>query len=181
MTSPLDEEVAALWSALPLQQRTAASTLRTLADATGIEPGLLQRHWRDALLVEVTHLAQDEIRRQFDAAELERMTPTEAITESVRILASIAARYPQVLEHDSPANSRSFEHDPETPLRSTFARARAEGVIRDDVTLEQLAASLRGLLAGTLRAAERTGADLNAAAAAVARLFLEAANPGLSA
>jgi TetR/AcrR family transcriptional regulator, mexCD-oprJ operon repressor len=181
MTSPLDEEVAALWSALPLQQRTAASTLRTLADATGIEPGLLQRQWRDALLVEVTHLAQDEIRRQFDAAELERMTPTEAITESVRILASIAARYPQVLEHDSPANSRSFEHDPEPPLRSTFARARAEGVIRDDVPLEQLAASLRGLLAGTLRAAERTGADLNAAAAAVARLFLEAANPGLSA
>jgi AcrR family transcriptional regulator len=181
VTRRLDQEVAALWSALPLEQRTAASTLRTLADATGIEPGLLQQHWRVALLAEVTHLAQDEIRRQFDAAELERMSPTDAITESVRILASIAARYPQVLEHDSPANACSYEHDPEPALRRTFVRAQAEGVIRDDVLPEQLAASLRGLLAGTLRAAERTGADLNAAAAAIARLFLEAAKSGSSA
>jgi AcrR family transcriptional regulator len=99
MMRSLDQELAALWSALPLEQRTAAATLSTLADATGIEPGLLQRHWRDALLVEVTDLARDEILREFEAAELERKTPTEAITASVRILASIAARYPQVLEH----------------------------------------------------------------------------------
>jgi AcrR family transcriptional regulator len=177
MMRSLDQELAALWSALPLEQRTAAATLSTLADATGIEPGLLQRHWRDALLVEVTDLARDEILREFEAAELERKTPTEAITASVRILASIAARYPQVLEHNSPVDSAGFKHDPEPPLRRTFARAQAEGVIRDDVPLEQLAASLRGLLAGTLRAAQRTGSDLNVAAAAVARLFIEAAKP----
>jgi hypothetical protein len=99
------------------------------------------------------------------------------VTASVRILASVAARYPQLLDQDAPCPSSHLEREVAASLRAVLERAQAEGAIRDDVSLEQLAASLRGLLAGTLRAARRSGADLDAAGPAVARLFLEAARP----
>ena len=115
--------------------------------------------------------------RAIAGAGLERTPAAEAVTASVRILASVAARYPQLLDQDAPCPSPHLEREVAAPFRAVLERAQAEGAIRDDVSLEQLAASLCGLLAGTLRAARRSGADLEAAGPAVARLFLEAARP----
>ena len=78
-------------------------------------------------------------------------TAAEAVTASVRILATVATRYPQLLDQDAPSPSPEFEREVTAPLRAVLERAQAEGAIRDDVPLEQLGASLRGLLGGTLR------------------------------
>ncbi len=56
-TTPLDAELAALWAELPLGERSAAAALRTLAESTGIDEAVLERHWREALLTEVAQLA----------------------------------------------------------------------------------------------------------------------------
>ncbi len=174
-TTPLDAELAALWAEFPLGERSAAAALRTLAESTGIDEAVIERHWREALLTEVAQLAAAETGRLLAAAALERTPAAEAVTASVQILASIAARYPQLLDRDAPVPSPALEREVVAPMRAVFERAQAEGAIRDDVPLEQLAASLRGLLAGTLRAVRQSGADLDVAGAAVARLFLEAA------
>jgi hypothetical protein len=173
---PSKEQFAELWAALPLERRSAVASLQSLAESTGIDPAVLEQHWREALLTEVARLGADEIGRQLAAAELDRGPAAEAITASVQILASVAARYPQLLDHEPPA-SPQFEREVAAPLRAVLERAQAEGAIRRDVPLDQLGASLRGLLAGTLRAALRTGADLDESGAAVARLFLEASRP----
>ena len=175
-TTP-EEELETLWAALRLEQSSAAGTLRALAASTGIDEAVLEQHWRAALLTEVAQLATAETGRQLAAAGLDHGPAAQAVTASVRILATVAARYPQLLDHDAPSPSPELEQEVVAPLRSVLQRARAEGAIRDDVPLEQLGASLRGLLAGTLRAARLSGTDLDAAGAAVARLFLEAARP----
>lgn len=172
----VDPELVALWGALPLGRRSAAGALRALAQSTGIEETVLERHWRAALLTELADLASAEIGVQLVDAGLERDPATEAVTASVRILATVGARYPQLLDYDAPS-SPELERAVTAPLRDVLERAQAEGAIRDDVPLEHLGASLRGLLSGTLRAALESGADLDAAGAAVARLFLEAARP----
>jgi hypothetical protein len=172
-----DRELAALWASLPLGQRSAAGTLRALAASTGIDEALLERHWREALLTEVELVAAAETGQQLAGAGLERSSAAEAVTASVRILSSVAARYPQLLDQDARPASPEFERAVAAPLRAVLQRAQAEGVLRDDVPLEQLGASLRGLLRGTLRAALRSGADPRAAGTVVARLFLEAARP----
>ena len=118
-----------------------------------------------------------ETARELAGAGLERTPAAEAVTASVRILASVAARYPQLLDPDASSSLAELECEETAPLRAVLERAQAEAAIRDDVPLEQLGASLRGLLGGTLRVARQRGADLDAAGADVARLFLEAARP----
>ena len=170
-TTTLDPKLAAL----PLEQRSDAGTLRALAESTGIHQAVLERHWREALLTEVAQLAAAEIGRQLAGAGLAQRPAAEAVTASVRIIASVAARYPQLLDQGAPPPSPEFEREVGARLRNVFERAQAEGAIRDDVALEQLGASLWGLMGGTLRAARQSGADLDAGGEAIARLFLEAA------
>ena len=45
----LEPELCRLWAALPLGRRSAVGTLRALAESTGIDEVVLERHWREAL------------------------------------------------------------------------------------------------------------------------------------
>jgi hypothetical protein len=103
----------------------------------------------------------EELAALWAASSRERSSAAEAVAASVRILATVASRDPHLLDHDQP--SPSPECEAAAPFRAVLERARTEGAIRNDVPLEQLGASLRGLLAGTLRAARLRGADLDAA------------------
>ena len=173
-TTPLDAELAALWAALPLGERSAAAALRTLAESTGIDEAVIERHWREALLTEVAQLAAAEVGRQVADAGLER--PGSRGGHGLGADPRRRRRaLPAAARPGCTSCSPEFEREVAAPLRAVFERAQAEGAIRDDVPLEQLGASLRGLLGGDPARRPAEQLDLDAAGAAVARLFLEAA------
>ena len=138
-TTRLDAELAALWVELPLGERSAAGTLRALAESTGIDEAVLERHWREALLTEVAQLAANETGRLLAAAALERTPAAEAVTASVRILATVATRYRSCSTKTHRPPHRKRRRSLLRPNRtSSFERWEREGIRIEAQPLLQL-------------------------------------------
>lgn len=162
-------------AAAVLAARGDALSMGEVAEAAGVGRATLYRYFptREALLAALADTALADLRERIADAQLETVAFGEGIARLARATATGNVRYLALLRDGGKlAHPEGLDEHVRAPLRAFFARAAAAGEIRADLPPEVLAQIFVGMLDAALRTALPEQLGVEAAAAAIAGVFL---------
>jgi TetR/AcrR family transcriptional regulator, mexCD-oprJ operon repressor len=127
------------------------ATMQDIAGAAGLGRATVYRHFptREDLLGAIAIAALDELRRALSDGRLEEAEPREALRRALAAILEVGDRYRVLVDgHGQLAAEAKAAAMAETfaPLEAVLERARAEGIIRGDVPLTWVRATLGALI-----------------------------------
>lgn len=158
--------------ALRLHERAG---MAEIAAAAGVGRATVYRHFpnREALLVELGEFAATESVRALREAALDGVDVPTAVARANRALLSVGRAYWVVSTHLP--TRRAEEEKIGLRLRDLAERGQREGVLRTDLSAARLAALHGSLIVGALSQAELLELEVEDAAEAITRIYLDGA------
>ncbi|MCC6222938.1 MAG: helix-turn-helix transcriptional regulator [Thermoleophilia bacterium] len=155
-------------------------SMAAVAEVAGVGRATLYRYFpsRESLVHAVCLAGIAEATERLEGAHLDSVPPGEALARMARAILAVGTRYIVMVREP-----RLPEHEPAQELvlgriHSILDRARSEGLVRDDVSVEWQVASYATLLLAGIEHAWRHGLGIEEAAAAVVDQFLLGAGRG---
>jgi AcrR family transcriptional regulator len=148
-----------------------------IASRSGVGRATLYRHFptREILLQELQRVVVESVGEGLRAAQLESLPARDALDRAVGVVLSVGHEYAVVIREQVPVPRDVAERLVRDPIRGMLARGQAEGVLRQDCSLEWLEDTFIGLAQAGLQQIVRRGADLDATVEAVVSAYLEGA------
>lgn len=152
-------------------------SMAAVAEAAGVGRATLYRYFpnRESLVHAVCLAGIAEATERLEGAQLDEVPPGEALARMARAILTVGTRYIVMLRE-----TRLPEHEPAEELvqgrmRAILTRAREEGLVRADVSVDWLIASYTSLLMAGIEHAWRRNVGIEEVAAAVVEQFLHGA------
>ena len=170
-------QTAILDAAARVLRRRPDATMADIADEAGIGRATLYRHFptRESLLRGVADTGTAELADGIEAANLDGLRVDRAIARLTAVFLRTGAKYATLISlldeyHDPAAKERASK-----PVRDVIARGVSNGVLRDDLPGDTLYEMFSALVERALWLAVGEKVTPEAAAEAVATLFLDGA------
>ena len=153
------------------------ANLAAVASAAGVSRATLYRYYpnREALLEALVVHALSQAGDRLADAGLERATVEEAIERIVRALVSVGDRYAVVASEQLKCDPAIPERLIGAPILAVLKRGMQEGLIRQDIPADVLAALFGGTIMAAIKLTRMHGVGQEEASAAAATLFLDGA------
>ena len=155
----------------------AGANLATVASAAGVSRATLYRYYpnRESLLEALVVYALSQAGDRLADAGLERASVEEAIERVARALVSVGDRYAVVASEQLKCDPAIPDRLIGTPVRAVLERGVQEGLIRQDIPSDVLAALFGGTIMAAIKLTRMHGVGHEEASAAAATLFLDGA------
>lgn len=157
--------------------RGSAVSMTEIASRSGVGRATLYRHFptREVLLQELQRVAVENVGEGLRAARLDTLPWPDALDRAVRVVLSVGHEYAVVIHEQVPVPRGVADRLVRDPIREMLTRARSDGLLRPECSLEWLEDMFVGLVQAGLQQIVRRGADLDATARAVVAAYLEGA------
>jgi TetR/AcrR family transcriptional regulator, mexCD-oprJ operon repressor len=164
-------------AARTLADRGSAVSMTEIASRSGVGRATLYRHFptREILLQELQRVVVESVGEGLRAAQLESLPARDALDRAVGVVLSVGHEYAVVIREQVPVPRDVAERLVRDPIRGMLSRGQAEGVLRQDCSLEWLEDTFIGLAQAGLQQIVRRGADLDVTVHAVVSAYLEGA------
>jgi AcrR family transcriptional regulator len=153
------------------------ANLAAVASAAGVSRATLYRYYpnREALLEALVIHALSQAGDRLTDAGLERASVEDAIERIVRALVSVGDRFAVIATEQLKCDPAIPDRLIGVPVRAVLERGVKEGLIRNDIPTEVLAALFGGTIIAAIKLTRMHGVGYEDASAAAATLFLDGA------
>lgn len=174
-TSASDRTRTAILRAAATALRSGDAGMAEIARVAGVGRATLYRHFpnREGLLIELGAFAAAESLRALREASLDAVDVPTAVARAARALLTVGRAYWMPSTHLP--ERRPEEEEVGARVQAVVRRGRDEGVLRADIPVPQLAALFGSLTVGALTQEELLALDVEDAADAITRIFLDGA------
>jgi TetR/AcrR family transcriptional regulator, mexCD-oprJ operon repressor len=161
-------------AAVVFAEQGDAARIADVAEAAGVGAATLYRYFssKEALLAALKEYALDETSDRIAAADLGNVSFAEGIARVARALVATRSKYALLAKMDGQVPGRKPDPRLGDPIQALLSRGIAEGLLRDDLTEDELTAVLGALIQAAAHLASQ-GHGVERAATIASSVFLK--------